>query len=182
MTQTSPTPIQNTEKLLQILGEIDAAEVLHDPVTKAAPPTVDQTTGEVIQPAATSPLEAMLADYENMQAMLDVIRMNMAEAKAAVIPQEVQNDLEAIEAEFSAKLEQGQAKLDDMKAQIAAGVKAFGKTVNGSVYQAQYVKPSWGIRDVPGLLAYAASGHPEIMRFPEESKPSARVVVRRGGK
>lgn len=151
---------------------------------------VDQATGEVTYPdappAAPAPVAGpaildLIAEYENLAAHLDIVRMDMQAAKDAVIPDEIRADLDAIDAEFSERIETGTKKLETLKKSLLEAGKAAKETVNGETYQFQYVKGSWTITDLPGLLKLAVA-MPFILSCIKEGSPSARVVVRRGGK
>ncbi len=157
----------------------------------------DTTTGEIQLSAAE--LEAMytkhdlviktpkslalgiLAEYENIAAQLDLIKSDMAQARSAVIPDEIKFDLDSIDAEFLPRIAAGQARMDALKKDVQAAGKLVGETVNGNVWQVAYKKGSWKISDIEGLLQLAIQ-YPAIMNYIGKSDPSAAVQVRRGGK
>jgi len=144
---------------------------------------MDQPTENTLPPAPNFVSESaaeLLAGYEQLAAYLDLVRMDQEAARKAVIPADVQAQLEAIDLEFGDKLELGKKKLESMKKMLQTAGKLAGQTVNGSVFQVVYKKGSWGIKDITGLLAYAVS-HPEVMAYLEPPTPSAAVQARRGG-
>lgn len=120
-----------------------------------------------------------LTEYETLAASIDVLRMDYQAARNCVIPPEVQDDLNAIDAEFNSRLSEGERRLEAAKKLAQDECKAAGATISGSLFNAVYKQGSWAIADLTGLLAYAASGHPEVMGYLKKGAPSAAITPRR---
>jgi len=127
--------------------------------------------------AETKTPEELLAEYSNLDAKLDVIQMEITEAKNAILTPELRAELEAVDAEFEPKREVVQRKLEELKEMISGAVVAQGKTVIGQFHQAVYVQPSpkWDSKKLEGL----ALVHPEINRCKTRGKPY--IQLRRVG-
>ena len=169
------------------IDEVDfmTGEIISHPVFVTPPtaPMPAQPEPEDHQPTIhqLEIAEDFIAKYENMAAYISVLKMDMEAAKNEIIPASLKADLNAIDAEFSEKIENAENHLLRLKTELQEVGKAVGRTINGKVYQIVYSRGSWKINDVEGLLMLATST-PAIMRYIGRGKPSASVQVRRGGK
>lgn len=91
----------------------------------------------------------------------------------AVIPPEVQERIDAIEAELSPKISAIIENVSNMESNIKERVLLEGETVKGSVLQAIYNKgrTSWDTKALDGY----AKAHPELLEFRSEGKPYVSI-------
>ena len=132
-----------------------------------------------MQPEPVKTVEQTLSAYEEMLAQREVLLLHIHDAKQAVIPTEIQIELDNIDHEFAGKLETADQKLEALKKELQVYVKASGKRIDGRDIQVIYQKPSWKIKDLVKLLQLAIKT-PAIMECLEQSEPVAKVQVIRG--
>lgn len=123
--------------------------------------------------------ESVLAKLERLaqlQAAVDVARMDY-ESRRTEILKKVQDELDAVEAEFKPALEAAETNTAALEAEIKNDVLLRGESLRGSAFQAVYVKGrvSW---DSGGMNEYARD-HPEVLQFRKEGQPS--VTLRKTG-
>lgn len=87
----------------------------------------------------------------------------------SVIPQEIQERIDAIEAEFSPKMKAMIDNISSMESNIKERVLLAGETVKGSVLQAVYNKGriSWDTKALDGYV----KAHPELLEFRKQGDP-----------
>jgi len=128
------------------------------------------------KPARESVLQKLerLAD---LHAAADLARIDY-EARRAEVLRKVQDELDAIEAEFRPALDAAEANTNALEAEIKTDVLLRGESLRGSHYQAVYMKGrvSW---DLPGMNEYARD-HPDVLQFRKEGQPT--VGLRATGK
>jgi hypothetical protein len=92
-----------------------------------------------------------------------------------VLPKEIRDRLNDIEAEFSQKAEAAAANIDALEAEVKAETLVHGESVRGPGIQAVWNKgrQTW---DSKGLTSYGEA-HPEVLQFRKEGDPS--VTIRR---
>lgn len=124
----------------------------------------------------------LLARLEDLEAQGDLIKAEMAGAKAeiqakinALIPPELLAELEAIDAEFDPLLKAWSEGMASLEAELKEAVILTGETVKGESIMAVY-SPGRQAWDTKGLTRYAKD-NPEVMRFYQPGKPS--VAIRR---
>jgi len=107
------------------------------------------------------------------QAQLDVMRLAYDEQRKAIIPAEIQAQLDDLDDEWESARTMCQAGVDELTAEIKADVIQAGATVKGDTMMAVWTKGrvSW---DSKALDGYAA-GHPEIVPFRKEGEPSVSI-------
>ena len=107
------------------------------------------------------------------QAQLDVMRLAYDEQRKAIIPAEIQAQLDDLDDEWESARTMCQAGVDELTAEIKADVIQAGATVKGDTMMAVWTKGrvSW---DNKALDGYAA-GHPEIVPFRKEGEPSVSI-------
>lgn len=122
-------------------------------------------------------IEQMLDQLADIQAQLDVLRLDKEAAISAAIPPEVLAEMDAIEHEFGQKAAAAQANADELAAAIRVAVLAHGATVKGARLQAVYSggRITW---DAKALDGYAV-GHPEVLGFRKEGEPSVAIRAAR---
>lgn len=127
------------------------------------------------KPAKESVLEKLerLAD---LRAAADLARVEY-EARRLEVMRKVQDELEAIEAEFAPTLEAAEANARALEEEVKNDVLLRGESLRGSAYQAIYMKGrvSW---DAAAMNEYARD-HPDVLPFRKEGQPS--VTLRRTG-
>jgi len=127
------------------------------------------------KPAKESVLQKLerLAD---LHAAADLARMDY-EAKRAEVMKEVQDELDAIEAEFKPALDAAETNTGALETEIKNDILLRGESLRGSMYQAIYMKGriSW---DAVGMNEYARD-HPEVLQFRREGQPN--VTLRAAG-
>ena len=119
-----------------------------------------------------------LAEMTDLQAAIDVLRLQMEDEVAAVYTPEIKAQVKAIEVRHNADQEATQARIGELRGRIKMGVLQLGQTVKGDGAQAIWIKGrvSW---DTRALTGYAAV-HPEIEQFRKVGKPS--VSIRRAAR
>lgn len=107
-----------------------------------------------------------------LHAAADLARMDYESRRLEVIKQ-IQDDLDAIEAEFKPALEAAEANASALEAEIRNDVLLRGESLRGSHYQAIYMKGrvSW---DSIGMNEYARD-HPDVLQFRKEGQPSVSL-------
>lgn len=124
-------------------------------------------------------IETKLLQLQELDAHLEVIKMDKQQAIDTILPDEVKANLSAIDDEFdplSEAVTETRGKLED---EVRVAVLEHGTTVKAaSGYTATFVKGSvsWNTKALDG---YAAA-HPEIKRFRKTGSPSVRL--KRGGR
>ena len=109
----------------------------------------------------------------DLQSHVDIINLRFDKLREDVLTPEIKAQLEDIEAERETTLESVQGGMESLEAEIKDAVVLQGATVKGKLLQAVWSKPrvTW---DTKALEGYAA-GHPEIMPFRKEGKPSVSI-------
>ena len=109
----------------------------------------------------------------DLQSHVDIINLRFDKLREDVLTPEIKAKLEDIEAERETTLESVQGGMESLEAEIKDAVVLQGATVKGKFLQAVWSKPrvTW---DTKALEGYAA-GHPEIMPFRKEGKPSVSI-------
>lgn len=111
----------------------------------------------------------------NLRGAADVARLNY-EAKRAEILEQIQAELDALDAEYKPVLEAAQENIAALENEIKTDVLLYGESISGGMYRASYTqgRVSW---DNGGMAKYAAS-HPEVLQFRKQGQPivSLRVV------
>jgi hypothetical protein len=108
----------------------------------------------------------------DLRAAADVVRMDY-ESKRAEILKKVQDELDALEAEFQPSIDAAETNAAALEAEIKNDVLLRGETLRGGAYQAVYTKGrvTW---DSGGIADYANS-HPELLKFRKEGQPSVAL-------
>lgn len=128
------------------------------------------------KPARESVLQK-LERLSDLHAAADLARIDY-EARRAEVLRKVQDELDAIEAEFKPALEAAEANTAALEAEIRNDVLLRGESLRGSHYQAVYTKGrvSW---DSTGMNEYARD-HPDVLKLRKEGQPT--VSLRAVGK
>jgi hypothetical protein len=121
----------------------------------------------------TNAITQMLDRLAEIQAQLEVLRMDKAYAIEAAIPPAVRDELAAIEDEYAVTIDGAQANAAELEAQIKAAVIEHGETVKTEHLQAVWTKGriTW---DAKSLDGYAVA-HPELFAFRKEGEPSVSI-------
>jgi hypothetical protein len=114
----------------------------------------------------------MLDSYAEIKSQADLLRLDKETRRAAVLAS-VQAELDALDAEYDPALETASGKLAALESEIKQATAEHGETVKGVYFMAVYSKPrvSWNTKALDGY----AAGHPEILQFREEGKPSVSI-------
>lgn len=120
-------------------------------------------------------IRTKLKQLKELDAHLDVIKMNKSEAIDRVITPEMKAELNAIDTEFDEISEAIKVTATTLETEIKAEVLEVGVSTKKSVdhYGASFVngRVSW---DIKALDGYAAA-HPEISQFKKVGQPSVRI-------
>ena len=123
------------------------------------------------KPAKESVLQKLerLAD---LRAAADVARIDY-ESRRMEIMKKVQEELDAIDAEFKPALDAAETNAAALEAAIKNDVMLRGESLRGSTYQAIYTRGriSW---DAAAMNDYARD-HPEVLPFRKEGQPSVSL-------
>jgi hypothetical protein len=108
----------------------------------------------------------------DLHAAADLARMEY-EARRTEVLRKVQDELDALEAEFKPALDAAEANTAALEAEIKNDVLLRGESLRGSLLQAIYMKGrvSW---DLSGMNEYARD-HPDVLRFRKEGQPSVSL-------
>lgn len=126
------------------------------------------------------PRESVLQKLErlaNLHAAADLARMDYETRRIEVLAK-VQDELDALEAEFKPALDAAEENAASLEAEIKNDVLLRAESLRGSHFQAVYSRGrvSW---DSTGMNEYARD-HPDVLKFRRESQPS--VSLRKTGR
>jgi hypothetical protein len=113
-----------------------------------------------------------LDELAELQAAQDVTRLDY-DAKRKSILAQVQDQLDALDAEYQSLLGVAGERIGNLESEVRALVLANGASVKGTKLHAVYTKGrvTW---DTKGLDGYAAA-HPELATFRKEGTPSVTI-------
>jgi hypothetical protein len=108
----------------------------------------------------------------NLHAAEDLTRMDY-DAKRLALLNQIQPELDALEAEYSPLLEAAEKNIAVLENEIRTDVLLHGESVQAGSFRAVYTKGrvSW---DSHGIENYAAS-HPEVLKFRKQGEPSVAL-------
>lgn len=109
-------------------------------------------------------IKTKLAQLSNAEAFLQVLEIKKAEMIKELIPPEIAQALDDLEAEFLDKFYTAEQNIAALKEELSALVLDHGGSVKGEYLQAVYRKGTAGGFDTKKLEGYAAA-HPEINAF-----------------
>ena len=115
-----------------------------------------------------------LERLSNLRAAADVTRLDY-DAKRAGILQQVQVELDALEAEYEPLLESVDQNIALLETEIKTEVLLRGESVQGGTFRAVYTKgrTSW---DNKGIEKYAEL-HPDVLLYRKEGSPSVSLRI-----
>jgi hypothetical protein len=118
-------------------------------------------------------IETQLDQLANLQAKADIIRLEFAQLRKQIIPQEIQAQLDDLDAEMETTLEPVNQAVSDLTETVKQNVIVTGASVKGTFLQAVYSKPrvSWDNKGLDGFMV----AHPEIKAFRKEGEPSVSI-------
>jgi len=95
------------------------------------------------------------------------------ETKRAELMKQIQEELDALEAEFQPLLESANNRVAALEAEIKDGVLSVGASVKGGHFHAVYVRGrvTW---ETEALDKYAEA-HPEVAQFRHQGQPSVSL-------
>jgi hypothetical protein len=131
--------------------------------------------GERPLPERTNPMEKiieMLDRLADLRSSIDLLRLDY-EAKKNAILAPVLNDLTALDAEYQPTIDQAQANVAELEAEIKTAVIGHGATVKGGFYQAIY--SAGRVSYDPRALDAFAKARPEILDFRRRGEPSVSL-------
>jgi len=119
----------------------------------------------------------LLEKLTELQAQIDVLKMNKADTLDKVIPPEVQDAIDAVNAEFDAQIEAANKRFSEIENAVKVAVSESGETVKGGAYQAVYNKGrvSWNTKQLEGLMI----AFPRLAEARKEGNPY--VTLRKVG-
>ena len=117
-------------------------------------------------------MQDLIKQYTELRTAYDLESAEYERQRAAIMAK-IQDELDAVSAEFTPRLIAASDKFTALEAQIKDAVKAQGKTEKGERWQFVYTKGrvSW---DTKALDGYAAA-HPEVAQFKIEGEPSVSI-------
>lgn len=117
-------------------------------------------------------IKAKIEELTQVRAAADVTRLDY-EQKRAEILKAVQEELNALDAEYNPLLEIANSRATTLEAELRQEVLQFGATVKGSKLSFTYSRGrvSW---DTKELDQYALT-HPEVVAFRKEGAPSVSL-------
>lgn len=97
------------------------------------------------------------------------------ETKRKELLRQIQNELDALDAEYKPVLEAAQENIAALENEIKTEVLLCGESVSGGMYRAVYTqgRVSW---DNDGMARYAVS-HPDVLQFRRQGQPSVSLRV-----
>lgn len=87
-------------------------------------------------------MKTAIENLEELYAFRDLLALNKANAIKSVIPDEVQEDIDAIEAEYANREQVIADRIQDAEAAVKAEALEASATIRGKYYQVVYTKPS----------------------------------------
>jgi hypothetical protein len=127
----------------------------------------------------TQEIIALLEQYANTEAQIDVLRLDRDVAVDEVlIKANIMIEIDNIDYEFEQKAKQASDNLAILKEQIHALMLEHGETVQSQHKTAKWCKPrvSWNDDGLCGIAMF----HPEILALRREGEPSVAIVQRKG--
>ena len=117
-------------------------------------------------------IKAKIEELTQVKSAADVTRLDY-EQKRAEILKAVQEELNALDAEYNPLLEAATTRAANLESELRREVLSFGATVKGSKLSFTYVRGrvSW---DTDALDKYALT-HPEIKAYRKEGAPSVSL-------
>lgn len=118
-------------------------------------------------------IQQQLDELANLQAQAEVIRLQFAQLRKAIMPAEIQAQLDDLEAEQASTLEPVQNEIATLTDDIKGNVIIQGISVKGSFLMAVFNKArvTW---DGKILEGYAVA-HPEINAAKKVGEPSVSI-------
>lgn len=132
---------------------------------------LEQLSASGAKPAQESVLNK-LDRLGELKAAADLARIDY-ESRRLEVMRRVQDELDAIEAEFRPVLDAAEANASALEAEIKNDVLLRGESLRGSAYHAIYTRGrvSW---DAASMNEYARD-HPEVLPFRKEGQPSVTL-------
>jgi hypothetical protein len=110
----------------------------------------------------------------------DLLKSEKAALRKDLIPAEVTQKLDDLDAEYEDKEKLLTEKIETLTEQAKEAVKAMGVSVNVGTIQLVYTTPKPKVGDIDALIRYINDGHTELGYLITTSKPSV-ALKRRGG-
>lgn len=103
----------------------------------------------------------------------DYIRSEMEKVISALVPEEIQKEIDAVRLEFLGAIERTEANVADLQAEIKVDILNLGESVKGDYISALFVKgrSSWDSKRLDGY----ATAYPEVLQFKKVGKPSVTI-------
>ena len=117
-------------------------------------------------------IKAKIEELTHIKSAADVTRLDY-ENKRAEILKAVQEDLNALEAEYNPLLDAANNRASALETELRQEVLQFGATVKGSKLSFTYSRGrvSWDTKE----LDHYALTHPEVAQFRKEGAPSVSL-------
>lgn|GEM_PF-579805 len=134
--------------------------------------------GQMNQRPAQEHIAEKLERLTNLRGAADITRLDY-ESKRAAILQQVQAELDALDAEYQPLLDAAEENLAALENEIKTDVLLRGESVNGGAYRATYSqgRVSW---DNDALSRYAEQ-RPEVLQFRKQGQPIITLRLRKTG-
>jgi phage host-nuclease inhibitor protein Gam len=115
----------------------------------------------------------MLDELAEIQARLDLLRLDKQKAIDDVLTPEIKQQLSDIEMEFMGVAEAGETRASELTNEIKDAVTKHGKTVKAEFMQAVYSKPrvTWDSKQLEGLMIAV----PQLEQSRKVGKPSVSI-------
>jgi len=96
----------------------------------------------------------LLEKLTELQASIDLLKLDKADTLDKVIPPEIKAAMEAVNAEFDEKIEAANKRFSEIEQAVKVAVIDAGETIKGGAYQAVFNKGrvSWDSKQLEGLM------------------------------
>lgn len=121
--------------------------------------------------------KALLATYVDMQAKLDLIRADMANAIESILTPEQRSEIEDIETEFGDLIGEAEKQIKRAKGDLKSSVLKDGASCRGETVEAIWVQGR--VKWDENKLANMMFDHPAIVTARDPGKPYVQVRVRK---
>lgn len=119
----------------------------------------------------------LLAVYVDMQAMLDLLQSDKANAINSILTAEQQAEIEDIETEFGDLIGEAEKRIKQAKAVLKSSVLQDGESCKGETVEAIWVQGR--VKWDENKLANMMFDHPAIVTARDPGKPYVQVRVRK---
>jgi DNA-binding Lrp family transcriptional regulator len=130
--------------------------------------------GSVQERPTREHVAAKLERLSNLRNAAEFTRLDYETRRTAIL-QQIQSELDALDAEYKPVLEAAGENIAALENEIKTDVLLHGESVSGGRYRAVYMqgRTSW---DHDGMAKYAAL-HPDVLQYRKQSQPTVSLRV-----